>query len=145
MTSNAQNTSRKITRVCQTIAMFEFITGTVKNPFLRTQILRKNRLTENVRQKLSIKTPFTREPVLAYNFETGSFFEKFSQSNNTVPCINVAFCSVYLGQLCKLGKYMLGFLTYYAYNTKNRPRPPMTNNSFILKTRLRAEGAIDER
>ena len=40
---------------------------------------------------------------------------------------------------------MLGFLTYYAYNTKNRPRPPMTNNSFILKTRLRAVGAIDER
>ena len=33
---------------------------------------------------------------------------------------------------------MLGFLTYYAYNTKNRPRPPMTNKSFILKTRLRA-------
>ena len=33
---------------------------------------------------------------------------------------------------------MLGFLTYYAYKTKNRPRPPMTNKSFILKTRLRA-------
>ena len=32
---------------------------------------------------------------------------------------------------------MLGFLTYYAYNAKNRPRPPMTNNSFILKNRLR--------
>ena len=33
---------------------------------------------------------------------------------------------------------MLGLLTYYACNAKNRPRPPMTNNSFILKTRLRA-------
>ena len=32
---------------------------------------------------------------------------------------------------------MLEFLTY-AYNAKNRPRPPMTNNSSILKTRLRA-------
>ena len=46
-----------------------------------------------------LHSPF-REPVLAYNFKTGSYCEKFSHSNNAIPCFNVAFYSVYLGWLC---------------------------------------------